>query len=90
MARHQWETTAESANAFSAAPASSPNEETRIVLRVDSITKQCTDPAVLVDVGCDVQAGEIIRIIGQSSAGSLETRKGKRSSVLRNGAALAD
>ena len=46
MARRQWGTAVESAGAFSTAPASSPNEEAPIVLNVDSITKQCTDPAV--------------------------------------------
>jgi len=92
MARRQWGTAVQSAGAFSTAPASSPNEEAPIVLNVDSITKQCTDPAVLADVSCDIQAGEIIRIIGPSSAASLEIRKGKRSSVarVRNKPAPAD
>jgi ABC-2 type transport system ATP-binding protein len=52
-----------------AATSASEQERDRVLLRVDSITKQYGDQAVLSDVGFDVEAGEIVGIIGPNGAG---------------------
>jgi ABC-2 type transport system ATP-binding protein len=51
--------------------AASASEQARdqVLLRVDSITKQYADQAVLSDVTFDIQPGEILGIIGPNGAG---------------------
>jgi ABC-2 type transport system ATP-binding protein len=51
--------------------AASASDEPRdqVLLRVDSITKQYADQAVLSDVTFDIQGGEILGIIGPNGAG---------------------
>ena len=50
--------------------ASAPEQAVeQVLLRVDSISKQYADQAVLVDVSFDVQAGGILGIIGPNGAG---------------------
>jgi ABC-2 type transport system ATP-binding protein len=48
-----------------------PSEQARdrILLRVESITKQYADQAVLSEVTFDIRAGEILGIIGPNGAG---------------------
>src|SRR5260370_21392506 len=49
-----------------------PSEQARdrILLRVESITKQYADQAVLSEVTFDIRAGEILGIIGPNGAGN--------------------
>jgi ABC-2 type transport system ATP-binding protein len=50
-----------------ACPSEQPRD--RVLLRVDSITKQYADQAVLSEVTFDIHAGEILGIIGPNGAG---------------------
>jgi ABC-2 type transport system ATP-binding protein len=56
-------------NEVFAGSACSSDEAQAQILRVDSITKQYADQAVLADVAFDIQHGEIIGIIGPNGAG---------------------
>jgi ABC-2 type transport system ATP-binding protein len=49
--------------------AASASEQARVLLRVDSISKQYADQPVLLDVTFDIRAGEILGIIGPNGAG---------------------
>ena len=51
------------------AACASEQAQDRVLLRVDSITKQYADQVVLADVAFDIQHGEIIGIIGPNGAG---------------------